>query len=286
MPCPAVEDRLFEDGAVNTCGAETCVELPFDALRIYDLAYVSRVDHADEVQLPCFRIYFNFHKAHHHVAQCKIRFETSVPQDGAVVPHGPPLDTFLWVVFHEDNPVSSVEFIGRYAKLGRGEFKELALRVFGSDQRHHIGGRASLLQQLGHRLHGRAGVGEEQLQARAQVVLARLAIATHAVALDVDLVAADDHDFRHRRRAEQVLQRPETEDRVLEVLFERPQDEIFAQLLVQVRADQMEKLVEAGFDRVEGLIPTDTLEPALAALSDSFERMGEALWVVDELGEG
>ena len=66
------------------------------------------------------------------------------------------------------------------------------------------------------------------------------------VPLDVDLVAADDHDFGDRRRPQQVLQRPEAEDRVLEVLLQRAEDEVLAQLVVQVRADQVEDVVEAA----------------------------------------
>ena len=68
-----------------------------------------------------------------------------------------------------------------------------------------------------------------------------------AVALDVNLVAADDHDFGDRRCAEQILQRAEAEDDVLEVFLQRPQDHVLPQLVVQVRADEMEDVVEAAF---------------------------------------
>ena len=64
--------------------------------------------------------------------------------------------------------------------------------------------------------------------------------------LHVDLVAGHDHDFRHRRGPQQVLQRPEAEDRVLQVLLQRAEDEVLAQLVVQVRADQVEDVVEAA----------------------------------------
>jgi hypothetical protein len=42
---------------------------------------------------------------------------------------------------------------------------------------HHVGGRAALLEQLCHRSHRWARVGEKQLQTRTEVVLARLAVA-------------------------------------------------------------------------------------------------------------
>ena len=83
----------------------------------------------------------------------------------------------------------------------------------------------------------------------------------HAVALDVDLVAADDHDFRDRRRAEQVLQRPEAEDRVLQVLLQRPQDQVLPQLVVQVRADEVEHVVEAALHAVHLLAHVAALVP-------------------------
>ena len=69
----------------------------------------------------------------------------------------------------------------------------------------------------------------------------------HAAALDVDLIAGHDHDFRDRRRPQQVLQRPEAENRVLQVLLQRAEDEVLAQLVVQVRADEVEHVVEAAF---------------------------------------
>ena len=72
-----------------------------------------------------------------------------------------------------------------------------------------------------------------------------------AVALDVDLVAADDHDFRDRRGAEQVLQRPEAENDVLQVLLQRPQDHVLPQLVVQVRADEVENVVEAALHAMD-----------------------------------
>ena len=45
---------------------------------------------------------------------------------------------------------------------------------------HHVGRRPVPLQQLRHGLHRGAGMGEEQLKARAQVVLSRLAVDARA----------------------------------------------------------------------------------------------------------
>jgi len=50
------------------------------------------------------------------------------------------------------------------------------LFVLTSSKCHDLGRRAALLKQSSHRLHCRACVREEQLQARAQVVLARIAV--------------------------------------------------------------------------------------------------------------
>ena len=50
-------------------------------------------------------------------------------------------------------------------------------RVLGSQPRHHVGWRALLPQELRHFLHRRSRVPEEQLEPRAQVVLAGLAVA-------------------------------------------------------------------------------------------------------------
>ena len=58
-----------------------------------------------------------------------------------------------------------------------------SLEVLGGGQSHHLGRRTALLQQLGHGLHRRAGVREEQLQALAEVVLARLAVARNCEAV-------------------------------------------------------------------------------------------------------
>ena len=68
-----------------------------------------------------------------------------------------------------------------------------------------------------------------------------------------------------RRRPQQVLQRSEAENHVLQVLLERAQDEILAQLVVQVRADQMKHVVEAGlhamhpFGHVAALVQIEPL---------------------------
>ncbi len=45
-------------------------------------------------------------------------------------------------------------------------------------------------------------------------------------------------------------------------------------------------LIETPFHRVQSLVPADALEPALAPLSHPLERVGEAIGVVDVLGEG
>ena len=70
----------------------------------------------------------------------------------------------------------------------------------------------------------------------------------HAVALDVNLVAADDHDFVDRRGTQQILQRAEAEDGVLEVLLQRPQDQVPPQLLMQVRPKQRKDVGELRLD--------------------------------------
>ena len=93
----------------------------------------------------------------------------------------------------------------------------------------------------------------------------------HARPLDVDLVAGDDHDFRHRRRAQQVLQRPEAEDRVLQVFFQRPQDEVLAQLVVQMRADEMEDVVEAALHAVTCWL-TSRHSPRFSRCADELQE--------------
>src|SRR5512136_698566 len=65
MSCPAIEDRLFKDCTVDAGAPEAPIELAFEARRVYDLAHICSVHHADEVYLPCFCIYLNLHKAHH-----------------------------------------------------------------------------------------------------------------------------------------------------------------------------------------------------------------------------
>src|SRR5208282_6229779 len=52
-----------------------------------------------------------------------------------------------------------------------------APRIIGGDLRHHLGGCAALLDQLGHRLERRACVHEKQFQSGTEVVLSRLAVA-------------------------------------------------------------------------------------------------------------
>jgi hypothetical protein len=47
------------------------------------------------------------------------------------------------------------------------EFNRRALGVFGPHPRHHVGGRATALQELPHDPHEGAGVGEKQFQSRA-----------------------------------------------------------------------------------------------------------------------
>ncbi len=54
----------------------------------------------------------------------------------------------------------------------------------------------------------------------------------HPVPLHVDLIAVDDHDLGHRGGPQQVFQGPEAEDRVLEILLERAQDQVLAELVV------------------------------------------------------
>ncbi len=66
----------------------------------------------------------------------------------------------------------------------------------------------------------------------------------NAVSFDVDLVAVDHHDLGDRRRAEQILQRTEAEDRVLQVLLERPEHEVLPQLVVQMRPHQRKDVGE------------------------------------------
>ena len=56
-------------------------------------------------------------------------------------------------------------------------------RVLGSSQRHYVGRRAVPLQKLGHRLHRRTCVREEQLQAGAEIVLAGIAVAGECEAI-------------------------------------------------------------------------------------------------------
>src|SRR5271165_5564847 len=45
-----------------------------------------------------------------------------------------------------------------------------------SDPGHHVGRRSVALQELSHHAHQRAGVGKEEFEPRAEIVLARLAI--------------------------------------------------------------------------------------------------------------
>src|SRR5258705_12969474 len=52
-----------------------------------------------------------------------------------------------------------------------------ALIVLSRGQCHHVGRRPALLEQLRHRPHRRACVGEEQFQARTEIILARFAVA-------------------------------------------------------------------------------------------------------------
>ena len=49
MSCSSVQNCLFEDGAVDTGGAHTAVELAFETLRVYDLTDVCGIDDADQV---------------------------------------------------------------------------------------------------------------------------------------------------------------------------------------------------------------------------------------------
>ena len=51
-----------------------------------------------------------------------------------------------------------------------------ALCILGGGQRHHIGRWPVPLQELSHRLHGGARVLEEQFEAYAEVVVARIAV--------------------------------------------------------------------------------------------------------------
>ena len=43
MSCPAIEDRFFEDGAVDARGTEAAVELAFETLRVDDLADIGGI---------------------------------------------------------------------------------------------------------------------------------------------------------------------------------------------------------------------------------------------------
>src|SRR6185369_2725191 len=80
------------------------------------------------------------------------------------------------LLFAEAAPLFVAEAKFLPAAAGTG-LVGIAPRVLGGHPGHHVGGGAALAQQAGHLLHGRTGVGEEQLQARAEVVVARLAVA-------------------------------------------------------------------------------------------------------------
>ena len=71
-------------------------------------------------------------------------------------------------------PVAEPELLSTPA--GTGLIRS-AFGVLGSCPRHHVGRRTARLNQAGHDPHCRQRVGEEQLQASAQIILAQLAIA-------------------------------------------------------------------------------------------------------------
>ena len=78
-------------------------------------------------------------------------------------------------------------------------------------------------------------------------------VLNHPVALHIDLIATDHHDFADGRGAEQILQRPEAEDDVLEIFLEHPQHQILAQLAVQMRPNQRKYVDEAILDTLDFL---------------------------------
>ena len=124
MSCPAVEDCLFEDCAVDTGGTEASVELPLKTRRVYDLTHVGGIHHTDQVYLSGLRIDLNLHKAHHAVAHGKIRLKTAIAEYGPVVSHGPPFHVLFRMVFHKDDAVGGIQVFRGSAKLGRSQFKE------------------------------------------------------------------------------------------------------------------------------------------------------------------
>ena len=71
--------------------------------------------------------------------------------------------------------------------------------------------------------------------------------------------------------AEQILQGPEAEDDVLEVLLQRPQNHVLPQLVVQVRADQRKDAVETPFHRMHLLAHVAALGQ-LEPLAKEFQQ--------------
>ena len=68
------------------------------------------------------------------------------------------------------------------ASAGAGLIGSMLL-VLRSDPSHDLGGCVALLNHLGHSREGWAGMHEKQLQSRAEVVVARLAVARECEAI-------------------------------------------------------------------------------------------------------
>src|SRR4030043_2337599 len=130
MSCPAIEDRLFEDCAINPCGTETPIELAFEPRRVYNLAHICGIHHTDEVYLPCFCIDLNLYKAHHAVTHSKIRVKTPIATYGPVVSHGPPLHVLFRMTLHKYHPIGRIEVLRIRVKFACTHFKDLSFCVF------------------------------------------------------------------------------------------------------------------------------------------------------------
>src|SRR5271166_4241840 len=173
---------------------------------------------------------------------------------------------------HRGGLVAVAEFELAPAAARTGRIR-VALRVLGLHPKHHVGGRAAALEELPHHAHQRARMGEEELEAGAEVVLARFAVLEQREAVLRTAAAAEEAhvafsalsgqrvafvvaELAHLRRGDEIDQRRRRD--VAELLPRL--DEMIAGVEIAVvferrpiaagrRVDAEEMAPEIGFER-------------------------------------